>query len=103
MNIRERVRHKIVHGKWGDMMKIEEEWRAFEEEIGGFPIKRRSRPISGRDGMSVYVWERDWESMAQMEKAYESYRDDSGDRSDLVKRTEECIKDRNAEILLDID
>ena len=53
MAIRERVSHQIVHGKWDDMIEVEKGWFAIEQEIGGFPMKRASQPIAGRDGMSV--------------------------------------------------
>jgi len=58
MAIREPVSHQIVHGKWDDMMEVEKRWFAIEQEIGGFPMKRASQPIAGRDGMSVYMGKR---------------------------------------------
>ena len=55
MAIRERVSHQIEHGKWEDMKEIEKGWLAIEQEIRRLPTKRASQPISGRDGMSVYI------------------------------------------------
>ena len=39
-------------------MEVEKRWFAIEHEIGGFPMKRASQPIAGRDGMSVYMGKR---------------------------------------------
>jgi hypothetical protein len=103
MAIRERVSHQIVHGKWDDMMEVEKGWLAIEQEIGGFPTKRASQPISGRDGMSVYIWERDWDSLTQMEAAYKSYQTFTGNASDLLENTKACLADRRADIYRTIE
>lgn len=98
MAIRERVTHQIVFGKWDDMMEVEKEWYAIEQEIGGFPEKRRSQPIAGRDGNSVYIWERDYDSLSQLDAVYNSYRKYTGDISDLLERTNACLADRRTDI-----
>jgi hypothetical protein len=103
MAIRERVSHQIAHGKWDDMMEVEKGWLAIEQEIGGFPTKRASQPISGRDGMSVYIWERDWDSLTQMEAAYQSYQKFTGNASDLLEKTKACMTDRRADIYRTIE
>ena len=100
MAIRERVTHQIVHGKWDEMMEIEKNWDAIEEEIGGFPKRRRSQPMVGRDGSNVFIWEREYESLSQMEEAYGSYKAYKGDidTSELLARTNACIANRRTDV-----
>ncbi len=49
----------------------EQTWEAVETRLGGFPSKRHYYLISGSDVMGTMVWEREWESFAVMEAAYE--------------------------------
>lgn len=53
----------------------EKQWQALEERLGGFPTKRHFSPLSNWTGTTV-VWEREWESFAAMEEAYERTRAD---------------------------
>jgi hypothetical protein len=48
----------------------EKRWTALEGEIGGFPPKRHYSSLSG-EPFGTIVWERDWESLAAMEAAYD--------------------------------
>ena len=102
MTIRERVTHQIIHGKWDDMMAVEERWNVIEAEIGGFAKKRRSRPAAGRDGSNTYIWEREYDTLAQMEAAYESYATYKGneDTEDLLAQTNACIAERRTDIYI---
>ena len=71
---------------------------AISQAIGGLPIKRGSKPISGRNGMSVYVWKKDWYRLTQMEVAYQSYQKITGNVSDLKEKTKACMTDRRSDI-----
>ena len=69
MKVMERRTQTLEKGKWDVYWAKEEKWRALENRIGGFPAKRHTRPLSNF-GTTV-IWERDWESFAAMEAAYE--------------------------------
>jgi hypothetical protein len=65
----ERRIQTIAAGKRDNYKKWETEWAAIEEQLGGFPAKRRYQVLSGHE-LGTAVWEREWESMAVMEDAY---------------------------------
>ena len=100
MAIRERCTQRIFHDKWDDMMEVEKDWDAVEEAIGGVPKKRRSRPLAGKDWGSELIWEREWDSLAQMEATYrydQTYKGDI-DLMGLMERTGTCVADRRVDI-----
>ncbi len=97
MAIREPVYHQIVHGKWDDMMEIEKRWFAIVQEIGGFPMKRRHNQLLVVTACR-YIWERDWDSLTQMEAAYQSYQKFTGNASDPIEWTEACTADRRSDV-----
>ena len=41
--------------------------------MGGFPPKRRYWTWMGVEDQAVFIWERAWESLAQMEATYDKY------------------------------
>ena len=57
-----------------EIMEKEKKWDALEEKLGGFPKKRRYKPIFGKEASSTFVWEREWNSLAEMEAASAKYR-----------------------------
>jgi len=71
MKTLERHISKVLDDRWDDMIALEKRWDAFEARLGGFPAKRRYRTVCGGPGPSTWVWEREWESFAAMEAAYE--------------------------------
>lgn len=68
--IMERRLHKVVHGKWAELMVEEKKFDVLESRLGGFPAKRRYRPLAGTESYNTFIWERDWESLAAAEEAY---------------------------------
>ena len=66
----ERRISKVKEGKWDELLADEKKWDAVENRLGGFPPKRRYRPIAGVETSDTFVWERDWESFAAAEDAY---------------------------------
>src|SRR6185436_12113376 len=49
----------------------EQKWEAIEGRLGGFPTKKHYYLLSGSDDSGTMVWEREWESFAAMEAAYD--------------------------------
>jgi hypothetical protein len=48
----------------------EKKWEVVEKRLGGFPTKRHYFLISGSDDFGTIVWEREWDSLAASEAAY---------------------------------
>ena len=71
MKIMERRIIKVSSGKWAEIQELEKKWDALEDRIGGFPAKRRLRSVAGSEDSNTFVWEREWESFAACEAAYE--------------------------------
>jgi len=69
MKFMERRIQTLERDKWDVYWSREKRWMALEQRLGGFPPKRHYRPLS--DLGKTVVWERDWESYAAMEAAYE--------------------------------
>ncbi len=70
MRILERHIQTLERDAWDIYLAKEKQWQAFEERLGGYPAKRHYAPLSSWTGTTV-VWEREWESFAAMEEAYE--------------------------------
>jgi len=70
MQITERHIKKVRPGKWSEIPQREEEFDAIERKLG-FPPKRHYRYLSGTQDYGTLVMERDWESFAAMESAYD--------------------------------
>ena len=68
MRVLERHTQTLEKGGWETYVAWEKKWEAREKRQGGFPTKRHFRPLS-RSG--TVVWEREWDSFAAMEAAYE--------------------------------
>lgn len=69
MKVMERCTQTVEKDGWDVYWSKEKKWETLETRLGGFPTKRHYRPISNRQ--TTIVWERDWESFAAMETAYE--------------------------------
>ena len=70
MKIMERRFHRVHSGKRQELREVEFKFDAIEERLGGFPAKRRYWCYTGSNDLGTFVWEREWESMAEMEAAY---------------------------------
>ena len=70
MRVLERHTQKLEKDGWETYVAKEKMHEAQEKRQGGFPTKRHFRPVSNWTG-TVVVWEREWDSFAAMEDAYE--------------------------------
>jgi hypothetical protein len=59
------VKEENAYREW------EQKWEAVEKRLGGFPTKKHYSLISGSDDFGTMVWEREWDSLAAMEAAYD--------------------------------
>lgn len=71
MKVLERQVQKVKRGKVSAYFEWEKHWAEIESRVGGFPTKRYYQVISGGDDLTNVVWERDWDSLAAAEAAYE--------------------------------
>ena len=70
MRVLERHTQTFEKGGWATYVAKEKMHEAVEKRLGGFSTKRHFRPISNWNN-TVVVWEREWDSFAAMEAAYE--------------------------------
>jgi hypothetical protein len=70
MKVLERMVQEILPGRQEALEELDKRYDAIEKTLG-FPPKRRFWPISGTLSNQMLVLEREWESMAAMETAYE--------------------------------
>jgi ABC-type Fe3+-hydroxamate transport system substrate-binding protein len=69
----------------------EKKWEAIEARLGGFPKKKHYLAVAGPYDMNTVVWEREWESFAVMEAAYDRLFEDPeqvGDSTVVSERIE---------------
>jgi hypothetical protein len=66
----ERLTQQIYATKWPDLEALDKKYDAIESKHG-YPPKRRYRLFVGGGSTNTLVIERDWESLADMEAAYE--------------------------------
>ncbi len=97
MKIMERRIINVGPGKWAEIQEMEKKWDALENRIGGFSPKRRLRPIAGSEGLNTFVWEREWESFAVCEAAYEKEMGDPEVQA-LTKETESLYESSRGEL-----
>ena len=74
----------------------EQSWIALEKRLGGFPDKRYYELVSGTDPMGTMVWEREWETFATMDAAYQRMFQDP-EASRLGARAHEVITEERLE------
>lgn len=70
MVIIERQIQKVRSGKWLELEEIDKKFNAVENRLG-FPAKRRYRCLVGGQTIDTLIVEREWESLAGAEAAYE--------------------------------
>jgi hypothetical protein len=77
MVIIERQIQKVRSGKWAELEDLDKKFTAIESPLG-FPAKRRCRSLVGGLTTDMLIIERQWESFAAMEVAYEKALADPG-------------------------
>ena len=70
MVVMERLIQQIRFDKWAELEALDKKYNAIESRCG-FPAKRRYRCITGGENTDTLIIERQWESLAAMEAAYE--------------------------------
>jgi hypothetical protein len=70
MRILERMVQEIAEGKMAELEALDKRYDAVESQLG-FPPKKRYWSMSGAHSLNTLVIERQWQSMAAMETAYE--------------------------------
>ena len=66
----ERHIQQIRPGQWAELEAIDKKYNTVESRLG-FPAKRRYRCYLGGHNINTLIVERQWESLAAMEAAYE--------------------------------
>ena len=66
----ERMIQKVHPDKWAELEEIDKRYNAVESRLG-FPPQKRYRCIMGGYDWNTLILEREWESLAAMEAAYE--------------------------------
>jgi hypothetical protein len=71
MKVMERWVAKVTTGMEETYLQRHKEWEPIDERLG-FPAEKRIyRCLAGPEDSNTFVWEREWESLAAMESAYE--------------------------------
>jgi hypothetical protein len=70
MNIIERQIQKVRPGKWAELEDLDKKFTAVESQLG-FPATRRCRSLVGGLTTDNLIIERQWESFAALDAAYE--------------------------------
>jgi quinol monooxygenase YgiN len=96
MIVIERMIQEIYPGKQAELEDIDRRYDAIESTIG-FPPKKRFWSISTPYDSNTIVLEREWESMAAMEAAYEKSFANT-DIQALHKEGEDIIKSSRIEL-----
>ena len=65
----QRLIQKVYNGKWDELEPIDKKFTELENKLG-FPPKKRYRYLTGPYDTNVIIIEREWESLAKMEKIY---------------------------------
>jgi hypothetical protein len=66
----ERMTQKVYPGKWAELEEIDKRFNAVEARAG-FPQKKRYQCVIGSLDQSMLIIERQWDSLAAMESAYD--------------------------------
>jgi hypothetical protein len=66
----ERLTQQVRSDKWVELQAIDARFNSVESRLG-FPLKRRYRCYFGGHNSDTLIVERQWESLAAMEAAYE--------------------------------
>lgn len=89
MIVIEREIQMVRPGKWAELQEIDKKFNAVESRLG-FPAKRRYRSLVGGHTTDTLIIERQWESLATLEAAYEKAIADA-EHQDLSARVHSSI------------
>lgn len=93
-----RLIQKVRPEKWDDLEEIDKKFDEIESRIG-FPPKKRFRCIAGPIMFNWIIIERQWESMAQMEKLnMKAYLDP--DYQKLSEKLNSIVEDQRSELYI---
>ena len=98
MVIIERQMQKVRAGKWTELEDLDKRFTAVEDGLG-FPAKRRCRSLVGGLTTDMLIIERQWESFAALEAAYEKALTDPEHRS-LSEAVEHILESQQIEFYL---
>ena len=70
MRVLERLIQHVNPGKWEALEVLDKKYDVMEKKLG-YPTKRRYRSFAGGGDTDTLVIEREWESMAALEAAWE--------------------------------
>ena len=98
MKIKERLTQKIYPDKWEALDALEQKYNQIES-TAGFPPKTRYQLILSSKSINILVVEREWESFAAMEAAYEKLMVNPAWHA-LNAESNAVIKDGYTEILM---
>jgi hypothetical protein len=68
----QRETQRVRPGKWAELEEIDKRFNAVQSRCG-FPAKKRFQCIAGGHDTNTLIIERQWESMAAMEAAYDKF------------------------------
>lgn len=96
----ERMTQQVHANKWSELDALDKKFEAIENKHG-YPPKRRYRLFIGGRSVNTLVIEREWESLAAMEAAYEKAMSDPEWQAANMEGSE-VIADAQIELLLPI-
>ena len=70
----ERFTTTVSNGNWEKLMEIEKRFTICEDNLGCIPRKKWLQPFSSPHTLNCVQWEREWNSLAEMEQAGEKMR-----------------------------
>ena len=71
MIVIERQIQKVRPGKWAALEEADKKWNAVESRLGFPATKKRYQCIVGGHDLNTLIVERQWDSLAAMEAAFE--------------------------------
>lgn len=92
----ERQIQKIRAGKWAALDEIEKRFAAVESRYG-FPPKKRYQCVFGGCDTNTLIIERQWDSFAAMEAAYENVFQDAEHKA-LMAEVLEIVESQQIEV-----
>ena len=93
-----RMIQKVRPDKWDELEEIDKKFNEIESRIG-FPPKKRYRCLSGLINWNWIIIERQWESMAKMEKfMLKAYLDPEYQK--LSEKLNSIIEDQRVELYM---